>query len=63
MAVPVSVAPTFKAGEGHPLFTIPRGSEVEVAPDGKRVLVNQPTGEAATPLTVLVNWQSELGKH
>jgi serine/threonine protein kinase len=62
MSVPVSTAPAFKAGEARPLFTIPKDSEVEVAPDGKRLLVNQPVSEAAKPLTVLVNWQSELGK-
>ena len=63
MAVPVSTSPTFKAGEARPLFTLPKGSEVEIAPDGKRLLINAPVSEAAKPLTVLINWQSELGKH
>jgi len=67
--IPLGLGATVQAGEQSVLFQLPpipgMNSPLgfEVAPDGKRLLVNAPVGEASKPLTVVVNWQSELGKH
>jgi Tol biopolymer transport system component len=51
----------------HALFELPPTTSnsplaFEIAPDGKRLLIAAPVGRASTPITVLVNWQSQLGK-
>ncbi len=57
-----------QAVEQHSLFQLPPtrnengGLAFEIAPDGKRLLLAAPVGRASVPITVLVNWQSELGK-
>jgi dipeptidyl aminopeptidase/acylaminoacyl peptidase len=57
-----------QAVERHSLFQLPpTRNEIgalcfEIAPDGKRLLLAVPVGRASVPITVLVNWQSELGK-
>ena len=53
--------------EEHVLFELPPTTSnsplaFEIAPDGKRLLIAAPVGRASTPITVLVNWQSQLGK-
>ena len=57
-----------QAVEQHSLFQLPptrneNGAVAfEIAPDGKRLVIAAPVARASTPITVLVNWQSELGK-
>lgn len=57
-----------QAVEQHSLFQLPPTRNengalaFEIAPDGKRLLLAAPVGRASTPITVLLNWQSELGK-
>ena len=53
--------------EEHALFQLPPTPAnsplaFEIAPDGKRLLFAAPVGRASAPITVLVNWQAELGK-
>ena len=54
--------------EQHSLFQLPPTRNengqlaFEVAPDGKRLLFAAPVGRASAPITVLVNWQSELSR-
>lgn len=68
------VSTTLKLGENaqaveqHSLFQLPATRNdngalaFEIAPDGKRLLLATPLGRASVPITVLVNWQPELGK-
>ena len=46
------------------LFPLPRldvaGSPYDTAPDGQRFLVRATPGQAAQPLTVIVNWPALL---
>jgi serine/threonine protein kinase/Tol biopolymer transport system component len=56
-----------QAVEEHALFQLPLTPAnsplaFEIAPDGKRLLLAAPVGRASAPITVLVNWQSELSK-
>ena len=57
-----------QAVEQHSLFQLPPTRNengalcFDIAPDGKRLLVAAPVGRTSPPITVLVNWQSELGK-
>jgi Tol biopolymer transport system component len=70
-SVPVrSTASTFDAGTPVRLFetrmsTIPNANytrnQYDVAPDGQRFLINEPSGDAsATPIMVVVNWPAAL---
>jgi Tol biopolymer transport system component len=67
MAVPVRLAPTFDAGSPKPLFLLRRREPVsaidlydyDVAPDGRRFLVNVSTETASPPLTVVLDWAGE----
>jgi hypothetical protein len=67
MAVPVKVGATFEPGIAEPLFQLPPVVgffPYDVAPDG-RFLVNAVTDIAAaqaSPLTVVLNWQTALGR-
>ena len=70
MAVPVELAPSFKAGAPVRLFAI--GSETgfrgrarnvpyDVSPDGQRFLINVATAEpASSRITVVMNWAAAL---
>ena len=69
MSVDVTLAPTFMAGPPKVLFQPPiyGGGTVsqtrwDLAPDGQRFLINTVTGEAASSLTVVLNWQAGLKK-
>ncbi|HEV8119517.1 MAG TPA: protein kinase [Candidatus Polarisedimenticolia bacterium] len=71
MAAPVRLAPTFDAGDPKPLFLVRRREPVatidlfsyDVSRDGQRFLVNTDAGETtAPPLTVVLDWASELKK-
>ncbi len=67
MAVEVQTASTLQAGQPRALFEL-RVSEVPVIPytvsaDGQRFLVDTPTEESnAAPITVVLNWFTELKK-
>jgi len=68
MAVPVNIggaaSGSFEVGAAQPLFEIEPGLGVEEpAADGRRFLVTVPAGgegAAATPITVITNWQAGL---
>jgi hypothetical protein len=74
MAVPIrlaSNAQTIDAGAPVPLFTthiggaipIPFKQQYDVSPDGQRFLMNAIIEEAASPITVILNWHPEhVGK-
>jgi Tol biopolymer transport system component len=70
MAVPVRTRPTFSNGVAVPLFDAPFAPGNtndnhlwQVSADGKRFLFAVPTGEnRASPIDVIVNWQSLLEK-
>jgi dipeptidyl aminopeptidase/acylaminoacyl peptidase len=61
LAVPVTLEPKGEPPElGTPvaLFSIPPYSPYDVAPDGQRVLISYPVGEATTPpIRLLLNWK------
>jgi Tol biopolymer transport system component len=72
MAADITQGPTFKAGVPRALFELPvaqiglnqqalRVFGWEVAPDGKRVLVDTGT-TSSEPITVVLNWTAELKK-
>jgi WD40 repeat protein len=49
------------------LFPLPPSSDegptvYEIPPDGKRLLIEAPVGRVTAPLTVVLNWQTELKK-
>jgi len=50
---------TFEAGTAAPLFPI-RGTSYAATADGRRFVTNEPTSEAAPPVTVVLNWQAAL---
>jgi Tol biopolymer transport system component len=63
MSVPLETAPAFHAGAPTPLFAVHPafGSVYDVAPDGKRFLVNSlPADPSSPPLSLLVNWTAML---
>jgi len=72
MAVPVSIggaaSGSFEIGPAQPLFEIPTGAlagSLQPAADGQRFLAIVPAGgeaAAATPITVITNWQAGLQK-
>jgi len=69
MSVDVTLTPTFKAGPPKVLFQPPiyGGGTVnqtrwDIAPDGQKFIINTVTGEAASSLTVVLNWQAGLKK-
>lgn len=65
VAVPVESSPEFRAGVPQPLFkealkTAP-GMQYDVAPDGKRFLLNVPNEQTeAVPITIVQNWTRML---
>jgi Tol biopolymer transport system component len=69
MSVAIKEGPLFDADVAKPLFPIRRREPVsstdsfsyDVSPDGQRFLVNADVGETASPpLTVVLDWTSEL---
>jgi hypothetical protein len=72
MSVPVNMSSTFETGPAQPLFDgitfagIPnRSFFYQPSADGQRFMVNVPAGgetAAASPITVVLNWQTELLK-
>jgi Tol biopolymer transport system component len=53
--------PAFQVGASRPLLTAPCSCGFDVAPDGKRFLVRASPGAGGkAPITVVLNWQSEL---
>jgi hypothetical protein len=72
MAVDVTQGPIFKASAPRTLFQVPvaqighneGGSQVlgwDVAPDGKRFLIDTAT-MSTEPVTVVLNWTTQLKK-
>jgi hypothetical protein len=69
MSVDVSANPAFHPGIPKPLFKtkalrLPDRMIWDVSSDGKKFLLPIPVGanNAATPLTVVLNWQAGLKK-
>ncbi len=64
MAVEIKAGGDFGAGPAVPLFeTRARYTgdmAYDVSPDGQRFLVSVPTTQTASPITVVLNWQSGL---
>jgi Tol biopolymer transport system component/tRNA A-37 threonylcarbamoyl transferase component Bud32 len=63
MAVPIEESPAFHAGPPgalfafHPVLNSSTGNTYDVAPDGKRFLVDTlPADQSSPPLSLLVNW-------
>ena len=60
-----SDAQTIEAGTPIPLFathvggaiSLPFRQQYDVSPDGQRFLMNTITEEAASPITVILNWK------
>jgi serine/threonine protein kinase len=53
--------PAFQVGASHPLLTAPCSCGFDVAPDGKRFLLRASPGAGGrAPITVVLNWQTEL---
>jgi len=61
VAVPVVDLKQRRFGKPVPLFRLPDGAEYDVV-NGKRFLVNEPVGQADTPLFVIANWRPEPPK-
>jgi hypothetical protein len=63
LAVPTKTTGVFEAGSPSVLFTAnPPPDDYDVAPDGRRFLFHERALERDVPLTVVVNWTSELRK-
>jgi Tol biopolymer transport system component len=70
MSVDVTLTPSFKAGTPRRLFRAPifgGGGSInetrwDLTPDGKRFLINTTSGDQASPIAVVVNWQTALKK-
>ena len=61
MSVPITIAGDFHAGVPRPMFALGPGAQFDVAPDGKKFLVNSPLPDAQpVPLNVVVNWSTEF---
>jgi serine/threonine protein kinase len=61
IAVPVSTGDQFEAGNAVALFKIEaRASDFDVAPDGKRFLVNSTVDAPKRPLSVVTGWASNI---
>jgi hypothetical protein len=63
-AVEVTTSPTLQPRIPRPLFALPANvGDWDVTSDGKRFLVAMPfRAQANTPITVVLNWDSELKK-
>ncbi len=66
MAVEVSgTGSTFQAGTPHPLFDIDskgQGSIQAIAPNAQRFLLTVAPGASSVPVTIVMNWDAEMGK-
>jgi serine/threonine protein kinase len=63
LAVPTRTAGGFEAGSPSVLFAAdPPPDDYDVAPDGRRFLFQERALERDVPLTVVINWNSELRK-
>jgi Tol biopolymer transport system component len=62
MSVRVRMGATFDAGATTPLFRL-RGTSYDVTRNGERFVTNDPAGsDKSQPMTVVLNWTSELKK-
>jgi serine/threonine protein kinase len=63
LAIPTRTTGGFEAGSPAVLFTAnPPPDDYDVSPDGRRFLFQERAPERDVPLTVVVNWTSELKK-
>jgi len=65
-AVPVRTTPSLQVGTATTLFTMKgmKWRDFDVSSDGKRFLAHVPESSGdRQPLTVVLNWTDELGKH
>lgn len=62
MAVPIALSPTVQSGPPVPLFSVhPAGSVLEVADDGKRLLIENAADDSGSPpIDLLLNWTQVL---
>ena len=62
MSVQLSPGATFQATAPKALFRLPPGySDLDMAPDGRRFLVELPVASGAqSPFNVVLNWPSTL---
>ena len=62
MAVPVKTGDVFESGTPEPLFWVRAGGYLryDVTADGKRFLINTPSEEGASALSVVLNWTAKL---
>jgi len=61
--VEIKTVPAFDAGAPRDLFKTPNSWGSDVSPDGQRFLVNMPAGDTPpSPITVVLNWTTELSK-
>ena len=69
MAVDVTAGATFETGAPKPLFQTQvvkydAPNRYSVSADGQRFLVNSPVEEVSqTPITVILNWTSQLKRN
>ncbi len=62
MGVRVRTGTTFEAGTTTPLFRL-RGTSYDVTRNGERFVTNEPAGsDKSQPMTIVLNWTSELKK-
>jgi Protein kinase domain/WD40-like Beta Propeller Repeat len=63
-SVPIATQPALTVGKPQMLFSLPEGSfDWDVTRDGQRFLLVAPVGDyVSPPFTVLLNWQTDLGK-
>jgi hypothetical protein len=70
MSVDVALSPAFKASAPKLLFQAPiygggftiNERRWDLTRDGQKFLINTSSGDAVAPITVVLNWQSELKK-
>ena len=61
VAVPLLDLKRHRFGKPQTLFQLPQGSDYDVV-DGKRFLVNEPSGTVAAPAFVIAHWRPEASK-
>ena len=61
MAAEVRTTPTFQVGAPRKLFRLrPDFVGLDVTPDGRRILIAAPAGQASTGITLIENWTAAL---
>jgi dipeptidyl aminopeptidase/acylaminoacyl peptidase len=62
--VDIRTSPSLEAGEPRPIFTLPAlgWTAFDVAPDGRFLAAVPQVSAIASPLSVVLNWESELAR-